>query len=285
MNRYIFLASLCIFMWGCFSSEPAKPLEHVSITTVIDPSDRLDPSRCDYQDVWDRHLIAEAFHFFNQDVKRKLYIASLASFKLSLFEQASTPDVGWVLSYFNIRLAETPFNMRKAAVDTVVADFGPALCALYSQLMSAPTFTGADVYSFFKYDLRPPKPDSLSTHREIVLLLTDGYIVSETNLYQDGPQANYIPPAVLNRLRNMPNWEEIYEREGYGILPTGRSFEGVEVVVAGINPKPYFNEYDILVRFWSDWLESMGITRYTFIRTGDDPQAAQDQLYDFLTGS
>src|SRR5690606_39976180 len=74
-------------------------------------------------------------------------------------------------------------------------------------------------------------------HRNILIVLTDGYIYHEDKKIMEGNQSSYLVPQLVNRLKlNNKNWKETIENKENGFISTGMDLSNLEVLVLGINP-------------------------------------------------
>lgn len=141
---------------------------------------------------------------------------------------------------------------------------------IYDLAIKDNNFVGSDTWRFFKDKV---KDYSISEdHRNILVIFTDGYIYHENTKMKEGNKTSYITPQVIrNYTLNTNNWEEKMEKKEYGFIPATSNLENLEVLVLGLNPDPK-NPYEkeVLMKYWKDWFENMGVGRYE-IKTADLP--------------
>ena len=143
-------------------------------------------------------------------------------------------------------------------------------------------YPGSDTWGFFKNHVKDYCIDSC--RRNILVILTDGYLYHESNKREDGSRTSYLTPQRLAQLNlNRPDWEEQMEKQGLGFIPATDGLESLEVLVVGIqnqNSKhPYAQE--ILEAYWQEWLQKMGVARYK-IKNADLPSHVEKVIFDFI---
>jgi len=120
-------------------------------------------------------------------------------------------------------------------------------------------------------------------HRNILIVLTDGYIYHEDKKIMEGNQSSYLVPQLVNRLKlNNKNWKETIENKENGFISTGMDLSNLEVLVLGINPSknnPYVE--DVILKYWSDWLSDMQVKKYE-IETAELPSNMDKIIKEFI---
>lgn len=145
-------------------------------------------------------------------------------------------------------------------------------------------YPGSDTWRFFKDHVKDYCIEEC--RRNILIILTDGYMYHEGSVMQKGSKTSYLTPKSLRSLQlNTANWEERIAQKNLGFIPATDHLEDLEILVIGITDQNKENPYavDIIKAYWSDWFESMGVTsdRYK-IKTADIPSSIEKVMYDFI---
>lgn len=145
-------------------------------------------------------------------------------------------------------------------------------------------YPGSDIWRFFKDDLKDYSIDNC--FRNILIILTDGYIYHEKTKMEEGNKTSYITPRSLTQLNlNKSNWREIIETKELGFIPALNNLNDIEVLVIGINNLNTNNPYtlDIIEAYWSGWLKNMGLSDKDFkIKSIDIPSNMEKVIDDFI---
>ena len=87
---------------------------------------------------------------------------------------------------------------------------------------------------------------------------------------------------LINSLKTFPDWNEKFDAGDYGLMPVGKKFSNLRVVLLEINPKPEWNgEYKLLTRIWGKWFHEMGIDNYCFIKN-DNINEVKESMEKFM---
>jgi len=143
-------------------------------------------------------------------------------------------------------------------------------------------YPGSDIWRFFKDHVKDYAIESCS--RNVVVILTDGYMYFNGTTQQKENRTAYITSKSLRKLGlNISNWETKIKEKNLGFLPATSDLEDLEVLVIGIENQNPENPYtqDILQAYWSQWFEEMGVKRYK-IKDADLPSNMEKVIQDFI---
>jgi len=174
--------------------------------------------------------------------------------------------------------------MKKAnAVDQSEKTFTAVLPGLYKQAIisnNSADYVGADIWKYFDEDL---SDDLEKNARNTLFIITDGYLDFEPT--EDRPvQGNRFTSCaqLINSLKNYPDWSTKFDQGDYGLMPIGKKFSNLKVVLLEINPKGDWNgEYKLLTRIWSKWFREMGVDSCGFIKN-DNISEIKESMEKFM---
>lgn len=164
-----------------------------------------------------------------------------------------------------LRLNYNKDNISKEAIAKIVPTYDQLTTQIYSLALQEKHFPGSDIWTFFKdkvknYSIKPK-------HRNILIILTDGYMYYQNNKVAIGNQTTYVDPTLIQKKHlNTPNYQQVMETEKIGFIPATSQLQDLEVLVIGLNPdkrNPF--EKDVLKKYWGDWLTNMGVTKYEIL--------------------
>lgn len=158
---------------------------------------------------------------------------------------------------------------------------------------AAKSTSGADLWSYFNSGIRSTllrdegptssfnKTTYTSKYRNIMILLTDGYI--EASMFgkkacTGGNQCYYLSGERIKSFRaaykksGMSDLKAFFEKNNYGIIPAqNQNLNNLEVLVLQLedrsldkagNATVYPTDMEIMKLFWTDWLKKSGVKRF-----------------------
>lgn len=148
--------------------------------------------------------------------------------------------------------------------DNLVSDFNKGLQVIYNNAIKQQNFTGSDIWGFFS-----SKVNDFCVkdgYRNVLVILTDGYIYDENHMIQQEGQANFISKGTL--------------AQSITLMPTGQKVENLEVLVLEVNADPV-GDYAKINSTISQWLDGMGIKTHKIAET-DLPANTKVLIENFL---
>lgn len=252
-------------------SEPSVPevsaKQPVNLTVFIDLSDRIvktrDGLRQDEKDLAILNTIANhvaskaqgKIKHAKDRMKVIFYPAPLDS-SINKWAQELEVDFG---SY-----SKKDMQDKLQRAHDLAADFNKGLQVIYNNAIQQHNFTGSDIWGFFS-----SKVNDFCVkdgYRNVLVILTDGYIYDENHMIQQEGQANFISKGTL--------------AQGITLMPIGQKVENLEVLVLEVNADPV-GDYAKINSIISQWLDGMGIKTHKIAET-DLPANTKVLIENFL---
>ncbi|MGH1388308.1 hypothetical protein [Kordia sp.] len=152
---------------------------------------------------------------------------------------------------------------------------------IYELAINDNAYVGSNMWRFFKNKIQDFC--ILKEHRNILIILTDGYIYHKDTKIEEGNQTTYLTAQFIrNHKLNTKNWKQDIVDKNFGFIPAAKNLENLEILVLGINPdkkNPY--EEDVIEEYWKDWLHDMKVGRYE-IKTAILPSNMDKIIKDFI---
>jgi len=146
----------------------------------------------------------------------------------------------------------------------LVRDFNEDLKVIYDNAISQHNFTGSDIWGFFNSKVNDYCVKD--EYRNVLIILTDGYIYDLNHKIEDNGKANYITKRTL--------------ADGITLMPTGQQVDNLEVLILEVNAHP-ISDFDKIKSTISEWLDGMGIKTYKIAET-DLPSNTEGVIEEFL---
>lgn len=245
------------------TSAPAPSPEStpINISVFLDLSDRLD-STCNggfpvSQMTRDTAIINALVDIFIDTCVAHKISDNENHFQVLFHPTPNTSDIATLASNLNVDMSKiTNPGDKKKKLMSMKADFSKSLSAIYNQTLKDKEFIGSDIWGFFCN--KNAKVSDLCIrkgYRNVLVVLTDGYIYHESNIQQDGDSYSYVLPKLID---NVPNMSLMAPRSG---------LDSLEVLMLEINPgKPVRQKK--LTSVLEEWLKKMGVKHYTVSETG-----------------
>jgi len=241
--------------------EKTNKKENLNISILLDLSDRIDPKK---------HA-NPAMEFYKRDLG---YIEAISkAFEKHLRSKPIKQDDDHIQVYFEpeplnaeindlakkLKLSFTKDNTTKETIQKISSQYISAPNEIYNLAIKDQKYIGSDIWGFFKnkvndYCIKP-------NHRNILFILTDGYMFHQDSKFMEGNKSSYLTPELVKHLKlSTSAYKEQIQKNGYGFVKSNDNLDNLEVVVLGINPakgNPF--EGDVISEYWINWLKEMKV--------------------------
>lgn len=240
------------------STPPPPPPQSVNkrplnISVYLDLSDRLTrdltPSQAERDTAIINHLIDI---FVNDAVKNGKIADSRNHFQIFFYPAPKNSQIATLAKGLQVDLEKTNVKDKKVVLRDMKSQFEKSLSVLYSDAVAASNWTGSDVCGFFSNK----KVDDLCIrkgYRNILVILTDGYLFDSNNKINEGDAYSYILPQTLA----VPESSLIVKRNG---------LENLDVLMLEINPYDP-KQQEALTDKLQNWFSEMGINKFVVANT------------------
>lgn len=250
---------------GKGESNASLPL---NVTVFLDLSDRLTRELTPNQMERDIAIIKYVGNFFiNESTKDGQLLQAKNNFQILFFPTPSSSEINTYAEKLKINLSDLKPEEKKKALNGFKNSLEPTTKAIYDEVLKSENWTGCDVWRFFsdkKVDQLCIKKD----YRNILIILTDGYLFEMNDKIKEGNAYSYILPQTLQ----VPESSLIVRRTG---------LEDLEVLMLEVNP------YDVkdknkMVNVLETWFSGMGVSKFVVAET-DLPENVKVIISNFLT--
>jgi len=260
--------------------------QQLNITILLDLSDRIEPAKYPaspehYQR--DEEIVKNFVDIFKNDMNKKGGYKAKGKMKIIFSPQPQDADINKIASELNIDLSGMQPAEKKHIFNDLDNKFSGNLKKIYDLTLSQKNYVGSDIWRFFKNDVKDYAVTEDSNYRNILVIITDGYLYHKDSKIQDKNRTSYLTPESIaqNGLRNN-NWKQKFQQDDYGFITTIKDLQNLEVLVLEVNPeKNYLNDEDVIKAYLSKWFEEMGIKKYE-IYNSDLPVNTKTRIEKFL---
>ncbi|MDE5968757.1 MAG: hypothetical protein K2G64_06600 [Muribaculaceae bacterium] len=149
-------------------------------------------------------------------------------------------------------MAKTDIKQKKRELMDMKSRFQTNIYQIYSDAISEKKWIGSDIWGFFS-NKEVDKLCVRKGYRNILVILTDGYLFHSGNKVKEGDAYSYILPQTLQN----PNASLIVRRDGLTDL---------EVLMIEVNPYTP-RERDVLISTIEKWLNEMEVRKFVVSET------------------
>ena len=233
-----------------------KPL---NISIYLDLSDRLErdmvPSQKD-RDIEIVNYITEILK--NHAVAQKI-LPSRDRIKVFFYPAPNDSKIDLLSRDLEMDLSKAQPAEKKPMLLEFQGRFSTSLSKIYDATLQGKNWIGSDIWGFFKkqVDTYCIREDA----RNIIVILTDGYIFYNPNKIKEGNNYSYILPQTLAN----PNSGLIVSRQG---------LDNLEVLMLEVNPLDLKHQ-DQMETILQEWFKGMGVQK---IYVGETDQPSNTKL-------
>ena len=228
-----------------------KPL---NISIYIDLSDRLVRQMTPCQKDKDIEIISYMAEILkNHSVSQKI-LPSKDRIKVFFYPSPNDSKISLLANDLEMDLSRAQAKEKKKILVEFQDKFKTSLNQIYDTTLAAQNWVGSDIWGFFKKQVDTYCIED--GYRNIIVILTDGYIYHSLNKIKDGNNYSYILPQTL-------------ENPNSGLIVYRKGLENLEVLMLEINPLDP-KKQDQMEHILEKWLSDMGVTKF-YVGETDQP--------------
>ncbi|WP_025142207.1 hypothetical protein [Pedobacter jeongneungensis] len=259
-------------------AQPAQ--QNLNISFLLDLSDRIDPKK--NPDLYQRDLgyIKSIETAFVNHVKGKKMMLLNDQMQVFFDPIPKIPNINLLSQQLKVS-----FNPKTSKKDILSVDnsYTQISAKIYQHTIKYGHYVGSDIWKFFKNNVQDYCIKD--QHRNILIILTDGYMYHQDSKFLDNGKSSYITPAFIQAKKlTSADYRAIIKKNNLGFIPATGNLQNLEVIVLGINPSkqsPY--EEDIIKQYWTDWFKAMKVKKY-YLKTADLPANLAPVLQEIISG-
>ena len=243
----------------------------LNISVYLDLSDRLIRDLTPNQTYRDTAIINYIVDYFRSKTLGPTILKSENKMKVFFYPTPNNTEISTLAKGLSVDIGSKQGVERRKALDEMKEIFQINLAQIYEETLKEKKWVGCDIWDFFSNK----KVDNLCVKngaRNIVVILTDGYIFAENNkIKEDNNAYSYILPQTLaiegSSLINRRNGE--------------LKNKGIEVLMLEVNPyKP--DQRKKMVKILEKWFAAMGIEKFVVAETDANLTNTQTIIKNFL---
>ena len=239
----------------------------LNISIYLDLSDRLVRDIQPSQVSRDTAAVGYILDYFKRQTMGPCILQSQNRLKVFFYPSPNSSDIATLAGELDINMAQLKGVEKRKKLESMKSLFQKNLSQIYNKTISEHEWIGCDIWDFFsskKVDAQCIKNGA----RNILIILTDGYLYAANNKIKEGNAYSYILPQTL--------------KEEAPLIVRRKGLENLEVGVFEINPYSKEEGYK-LIPILENWLKNMGISEeHLVVAETDLPTNTQTLLKSFL---
>lgn len=284
-TKFLMLIALFI-VFSSFKNNEAKQnqvtkSQNLNISFLLDLSDRIDPKKNPGYYQRDIQYIRSVQKAFTSHVKQKRIIRLDDQMQVFFEPQPNNGILNDLSAKLKVNFTK---NSSKKDIEDVEKTFSLVPQKFYQSAINDGKYIGSDIFRFFKNKVK--NYCVKENHRNILVILTDGYMYHQNSILVDKNKSSYITPTFIKSKKlTSANYKSLITKNEMGFIPATKGLENLEVIIVGINPSknnPY--EEDVINQYWSDWFKGMGIKKFS-LNLSDLPSDIDPLIQKFILGT
>ena len=264
--------------------EKVKSDEKLNISFLLDLSDRIDPEKHPNKSMEyylrDVAYIESVAKIFTSNLKIKRTKLINDNIQLYFDPAPKNKDINKLSDELKFNINSK--NATLKLLDKIDAFYAKKPLEIYKAAIKDKDYVGSDTWRFFKTKIKDYCVRE--NHRNILVILTDGYIFHENSKITEGNKTSFLTPKLIKRLKlNDENWKTKIQHENHGFITANNNLSDIEILVLGINPddgNPY--EESVIKYYWERWFNNMKVKKYKILTTAL-PSNTNQIIKDFIT--
>lgn len=272
MKKTFILFAIVGVLVSCCGDNP-KPVQPtqppLNISVYIDLSDRLVRNMEPSQMYRDTAIVGYLADYFKANVLGPKILSSKDNMKVFFYPAPQSSDIATLAQGLSVDMSVLKGVDKKNALLSLKKNFQNNLAQIYSKAIEDGNnhkWPGCDIWDFFsskKVDVQCVREG----YRNILIILTDGYLYEGKNKIKEGKAFSFVLPETLKD----PDASLLVKRQG---------LENLEVRILEVNPYTTQEGYK-LIPVLENWLKAMGVKEITVAETGL-PTNTQTIIKSFL---
>ena len=269
---FIGLAFVCLMSFSC-QNDPQNNNDSedlpLNISVYLDLSDRLVKDMTPSQMYRDTAIINYIVDYFVKQTLGPQILTSQNKMKVFFYPTPNDTEIATLAQGLSVDISSKQGVERRKALDGMHGIFNNNLSQIYRETIEDNNWIGCDVWDFFS----SKKVDNLcikSGFRNIVVILTDGYLYMGNNLISEGNNYSYLSD------RTLAKGGKLIDRRNGDLRD-----KGLEVLMLEINPTDP-QKRDKMVRTLEEWFEAMGVEKFVVAETDANITNTKTIIDNFL---
>lgn len=259
--------------------------KQLNISILLDLSDRISPKENPNAQKNDIENIKTITEFFKSNMANLGAYNAKGKIRLFLSPAPANANINSTLNKLIIDCSKMDNKGRKEVYDNLTELYTQNLEEIYKETIKTSEWDGSDIWRFFKIDVKDFCIEKDTTYRNVLIILTDGYLYHKQSMYENNNRYSYLLGKSNLEPYRKQNWQQLIEENDFGIMTERTDLNDLEVIVLEIKAANlnYKMDEDILPFIWKKWFHEMNIS-YFEVYPSDLPANTKTRIDNFLNG-
>ncbi len=297
-RSYITMGLLSFLLFSCQSenenqgkssgiTSEKKPGKQLNISILWDLSDRIDPGKHKELPSHSERDIAILKYFadyFKADMDKKGAYFSKGKLKVFFSPNPTDRNINALASQLAVDLSAKDIKEKKLVYDNISSTFQQTGQKIAETSIQTSNWQGADIYRFFKNNVVDYCVTKDSNYKNILVVITDGYVYDKNSIGKKGNRSEYILPSLFSSLglRDNQNLQSVFKAKNCGLIATRDDLDKLEILVLEVNSEEnHKNDEDIIKLYLQKWFTDMKVKHFEIYNT-DLPENVEKHIADFM---
>lgn len=302
MKKIIYLLIFSLFIISCADEKKIevenentesekiqlqKDEKQLNITILLDLSDRIKPTKYPNKPEHferDIEIVNYFTEIFKKNMEQKGAFLANGRMKVIFSPRPDDEEINQIASELTVDLSKTNNTKDKKEIfDNVSSNFRNNLQRIYSKTIETDYYPGSDIWRFFKNDVADYAISESDEYRNILVILTDGYLFHEGSNEKNGNRSmSLLPKDIMRNGFRKSNWRNKFNEGDYGYISTREDLKNLDVLILEINPSPQDkDDEDIIKAYLQKWFNEMNVNSVELYNT-DLPQYTKTRIDKFI---
>lgn len=229
---------------GETNTNVSQKSEPINISIVLDLSDRLTRTNVSPSQMYNDTAIINYFiDYFIEYSKKQDVNKCKNKFQILFYPSPSDGNINNLSRDLWVDLSKIPDKEKRPKLLEMKTKIDETLDVIFSKTLDAKKWEGSDIWDFFS-NKQVDKLCIKKGYRNIVAILTDGYLYHVNHKINEDNAYSYVLPETL-------------QKDG-SLIVRRKDLNDVEIIMLEINPyNP--NERDKLITVLKEWFINMGV--------------------------
>jgi len=242
-------------------------LKQLNISILLDLSDRINKKIHPFQEQIDTENVKTIVSIFKNYMQEIGVYEAKSKMKIFFYPPPTNNDIISIAKRLNVDFSKIDSTSLEGISEKIKLfqsfdkSFIRDVKKLYQYATHSSEYPGADIWTFFNDEIEDQCIEKSLNYRNILVIITDGYIYWEPNLRNPiGNRFTYITAKSphFTKFRVLRKLESDFDKEDYGFVDVKKDLNNLEVLVLGIDPARS-GDFDIIKKYWEKWFKEMKI--------------------------
>jgi len=271
-------------------SEVKATNKQLNITILLDLSDRIEPTKYPANPQHferDISIVNYFTEYFKKDMEKRGVFKSKGKLKVVFSPRPKDSEINDIASKLKVNLENKNSKEKKEVFETISENFKESLTKIYTKTIDTKKYLGSDTWRFFKNDVKDYCVDESGNYRNILVLITDGYIFHVDSKDLKEQRSQYLTPEFIysqriNLIGDINIVKERIKKYDYGYMTATNDLDNLEILVLEINPTPKRkNDEDVIKEYLSKWFSEMNVKDFALYNS-DLPEYTKERIEKYM---